>query len=300
MRLLVLGRRGQLGWELMRSLAPLGNVVACDRSEADLSKPNRLPALITKAKPDVVVNAAAYTAVDKAESEALLASTINAEAVGVLARATREAGALFVHFSTDYVFDGKKADPYIESDVPMPLNVYGRSKLAGELAAEAAGGDWLVFRTSWIYAARGANFLHTMLRLAQERETLRVVADQYGAPTAARMIADLTAHAIRQSVTERKFGTFESGVFHMTASGSTSWFGFASQIVETLSARRPGQVVTRAIEPIAASEYAAAAARPRNSLLDNTKLERRFGVFRQDWEVYLRLVLDEVLGAGHR
>ncbi|HVW52313.1 MAG TPA: dTDP-4-dehydrorhamnose reductase [Trinickia sp.] len=300
MRLLLIGRSGQLGWELMRSLAPLGNVIAFDRRDADLSAPDRLPALIANAKPDVVVNAAAYTAVDKAESEVPLASTVNADAVGVLARAARDAGALFVHFSTDYVFDGEKVGPYVESDEPLPLNAYGRSKLAGELAVEAAGGDWLVFRTSWIYAARGANFLQTMLRLAHERETLRVVADQQGAPTAARMIADLTAHAIRQSMGERTSGAFESGVFHMTASGSTSWFGFASRIIETLRSRRPGQVVTREIEPIAASEYAAAAARPLNSLLDNSKLERRFGVFRPDWEVYLQLVLDEVLGTCHR
>lgn len=297
MKLLVIGRSGQLGWELMRALAPLGEVIGFGRNEADLSKLDRLPALIASTRPDVVVNAAAYTAVDKAESDTAAASTINAEAVGVLATAARDAGALFVHFSTDYVFDGKKAGAYVEFDSPMPLNAYGSGKLAGERAVQAAGGDWLVFRTSWIYAARGANFLRTMLRLAQERETLRVVSDQYGAPTPARMIADLTAHAIRQSMAEREAGSFESGLFHMTASGRTSWFGFASRIVETLRARYPERVVTSAVEPIAASEYVTAAARPGNSVLDNTKLERRFGVFRQDWDVYLQLVLDEVLGA---
>ncbi len=300
MKLLVIGRRGQLGWELVRSLAPLGHVIACDRNEADLAKPDRLPALIADIEPDVVVNAAAYTAVDKAESEVAIASTINAEAVGVLAKATRDSGALFIHFSTDYVFDGKKAGPYVEADLPLPLNAYGRSKLAGELATAAAGGDWLVFRTSWIYGARGANFFKTMLRLAREREMLRVVSDQYGAPTAARMIADLTAHAVRQSMREREAGAFESGVFHMTASGSTSWHGFASRIVEALRSSCPGETMTRAIEPIAASEYPTAALRPHNSLLDNTKLERRFGVFRPDWAAYLQLILDELLDSGQR
>lgn len=300
MKLLLIGRNGQLGWELERSLAPLGHVVALGREDADLSRPDRLPELINEIKPDVVVNAAAYTAVDKAESEPKLASTINADAVGAIAEGARDIGALFVHFSTDYVFDGKKADPYVETDAPGPLNEYGRGKLAGERATEAAGGDWLIFRTSWVYAARGANFLQTMLRLAQERETLRVVADQYGAPTAARMIADLTAHAIRQSVRERDSGVFESGVFHMTAKGSTSWFGFASQIIDAFGAGRPGRVLTRSIEPIASSEYVTAAQRPRNSLLDNGKLERRFGLFRQDWDAYLPLVLHEVLDSGCR
>lgn len=300
MKLLVIGRGGQVGWELTRSLAPLGHVVALGREDADLSRPDRLPVLISEIKPDVVVNAAAYTAVDKAESEAKLASTINADAVGALAEGARDIGALFVHFSTDYVFDGKKADPYAETDAPGPLNEYGRGKLAGEKAIEAAGGDWLVFRTSWVYAARGSNFFQTMLRLAQERETLRVVADQYGAPTAARMIADLTAHAIRQSAAERKSGLFESGLFHMTAQGSTSWFAFASQIIDAFASACPGRVLTRSIEPIASSEYVTAAERPRNSLLDNGKLERRFGLFRQDWDTYLLLVLDEALASGSR
>jgi dTDP-4-dehydrorhamnose reductase len=296
MRILVTGSRGQVGWELTRSLAVLGEVVACDRATADLSRPASLKALVEHMRPDVVVNAAAYTAVDKAQDEEALAATINAEAVGVLAQAARKAGALFVHYSTEYVFDGAKSGAYVEDDQPSPLNAYGRSKVAGEQAIVAAAGDWLVFRTSWVYAARGKNFLRTMLRLAGERETLRVVADQTGAPTSARMLADLTSHAVRQAMAERSAGRFTSDLFHLTASGSTTWHGFAACIVESARALLPdGAIATRAIEAIATRDYPTPARRPANSVLDNSKFERRFQLRRAPWEESLRLVLEEVL-----
>lgn len=299
MRIMVTGCRGQVGWELTRSLAVLGEVVACDRSTADLANPASLRAAVERLRPDVIVNAAAYTMVDKAEDEEALAATINADAVGALAQASRAVGALFVHFSTEYVFDGAKPGAYVEDDPPSPVNAYGRSKLAGERAVADAGGDWLVFRTSWVYAARGKNFLRTMLRLASERETLRVVADQVGAPTCARMIAELSAHIVRQAMAERSNGRFESGLFHLTAAGSTTWHGFASRIVEAARAMLPsGAIATRAIEAIATSEYPTPARRPANSLLDNGRFEQRFGLRRAPWDESLQLVLEEIIEQG--
>lgn len=296
MKILVTGCRGQVGWELTRSLAVLGEVVACDRATADLSRPASLNAVIERWRPNVVVNAAAYTAVDKAQDEKALAATINAEAVGALAQAARAVGALLVHYSTEYVFDGAKAGAYVEEDRPNPLNAYGRSKLAGEQAIATAGGDWLVFRTSWVYAARGKNFLRTMLRLAGERETLRVVADQVGAPTSARMLADLSAHAIRQSMAERLAGRFESDLFHLTARGSTTWHGFATRIIESARTLLPDQAIaTRSIEAIATSDYPTPARRPANSVLDNSRFEKRFQLRRAPWEESLQLVLEEVI-----
>lgn len=295
MKVLVTGCNGQVGWELTRCLAPLGEVIACDRAMADLTKPDTLLSLIARAKPDVVVNAAAYTAVDKAETDHVTAMTVNGDAVGVLARESRKVGALFVHYSTDYIFDGTQERPYVEGDAPCPMSAYGRSKLEGERRVDDAGGDWLVFRTSWVYGARGSNFLRTMLRLATERDTLSVVVDQHGGPTSARMIADLTAHAIRQSMRERSDGTFESGLFHLTCAGETTWHGFASKIIDAARAgrlRRP--VAVQAVEPIATSAYPTAARRPRNSVLDNSKFDRRFGLRRQTWEEALALVLDDV------
>ncbi|RDU96031.1 dTDP-4-dehydrorhamnose reductase [Trinickia dinghuensis] len=299
MRLMVTGCRGQVGWELTRSLAVLGEVIACDRNEADLTHPASLKAVVDRIRPDVIVNAAAYTMVDKAEDEEALAVTINAEAVRALAQASRDVGALFVHYSTEYVFDGMKSGAYVETDAPNPINAYGRSKLTGEQAVADAAGDWLVFRTSWVYAARGKNFLRTMLRLASERETLRVVADQVGAPTSARMIAELTAHAIRQAMGERASGRFESGLFHLTASGSTTWRGFASRIVDAARALLPPDAVaTRAIEAIATSEYPTPARRQANSVLDNGKFERRFGLRRAPWDESMQRVLEEIVEQG--
>lgn len=295
MKIMVTGARGQVGWELTRSLAALGEVLACDRTVADLSRPETLPAVVERLRPDVIVNAAAYTMVDKAEEEEVLATTINAEAVGVLATAARAANALFVHYSTEYVFDGTKQGAYVESDVPNPLNAYGRSKLAGERAVAAAGGDWLVLRTSWVYGPRGKNFLRTMLRLAAERETLRVVADQYGAPTPARMIADVTGHVLREAMRERRGGAFESGLFHLSAEGETSWHGFATGIVDAARRALPADAVAaRAVMAITASEYPTPARRPANSVLDNQKLTQRFNVCRQPWHDGMQSVLEDV------
>jgi dTDP-4-dehydrorhamnose reductase len=295
MRILVTGRNGQVGWELARTLSALGEVIACDRERADLSEPQTLKAVVAAIKPDVLVNAAAYTAVDKAQEDQASADTVNAQAVGVLAEAARSAGALFVHYSTEYVFDGAKSGPYIETDAVNPLNVYGRTKLDGERAVAAAGGDWLVFRTSWVYGPRGRNFMRTMLRLAAQRDALSVVSDQIGAPTSARAIAQWTAHAVRQAMAERANGAFDSGLFHLTASGQTSWHGFATRIIEAARVALGDEaILTRRIEPIASSQYPTPARRPANSLLDNTAFERRFGLWRQPWDAALEGVLDDV------
>lgn len=295
MKILVTGAAGQLGWELSRTLLGLGQVLACDRKTADLSRLDALSSLILAYRPDVIVNAAAYTQVDAAEQDETLATLINAEAAGMMADLAKRMGALLVHYSTDYVFDGSNAQAYVENDSPNPLSAYGRSKLAGEQAIATLGRDWLVFRATWVYAARGKNFLRTMLRLAGERETLQVVSDQHGAPTPARLLADLSAHAIRQAVQERRLGNFESGIFNMTAAGATTWHGFASAIIALARERAPeGQIKTSAILPILTADYPVAARRPLNSVLDNTRLEQRFGLQRPDWELALRLVMDDL------
>lgn len=295
MKILLLGASGQVGWELARSLQPLGEVTGWGREQADLSRPAALAGLVARAAPDLVVNAAAYTAVDRAESERELAFTVNAEAPGVLARAAREAGALFIHYSTDYVFDGAGEMARDERAPCAPLNVYGESKLAGELAVAEAAGDWLVLRTSWVYGARGANFLRTMLRLGAERETLRVVADQIGAPTSARLIADATAQVVAQALRERSEGRFVSEVLHVCAGGNTSWHGFAEAIFEGWRARRGVDALrVAAVEPIPTSEYPAPARRPLNSRLDCGRLAARHRLELPDWRVGVELVLEEL------
>jgi dTDP-4-dehydrorhamnose reductase len=301
MRFLVTGSRGQVGWELTRSLAILGEVLACDRCVADLSQPESLRSIIRKFKPDVIVNAAAYTAVDKAEAEEPLATVVNCDAVRVLAEESRTLGALLVHYSTEYVFDGTKDAPYVESDIPNPLNAYGRSKLAGERAIQEAGGDWLILRTSWVFGPRGANFLLKMLQLAAERETLRVVCDQFGAPTTARMIADATAHIIRRAVDERRMGGFANGVYHLSAAGRTDWHAFATAIIDAARTRLPqGSLIVRDVASISAADYPVAARRPTNSLLDNTSLEVRFGISRPAWEVGMLGAVDDLAEQAYR
>ncbi|MDR5780170.1 dTDP-4-dehydrorhamnose reductase [Caballeronia sp. LZ065] len=298
MRILLTGRNGQVGWELHRALAPLGDVVAFDRQGADLSRPETIAPLVASVQPDVIVNAAAYTAVDNAEKEEALAQRVNADAAGELAGAARKLKALLVHYSTDYVFDGRSAEPYREHDPVAPLNAYGRTKLAGEQAIEAAGGDWLTLRTTWVYGVRGRNFLRTMLRLGCERETLRVVADQIGVPTSARMIADLTAQVISRAQRERSDGAFASGLFHMTASGRTDWHGFASAIIS--AAREAGRlpIKTTSVEPITSREFPTPAARPGFSVLDNSRFDERFRLHRMDWREALALVMDDLLVGG--
>lgn len=295
MKLLLLGRGGQVGWELWRSLQPLGQVVACDRSMADLSRPESLAALVESVAPQVIVNAAAYTAVDRAEQERDLAFAVNAEAPGALARAAREVGALLLHYSTDYVFAGSGSAPRDERADTGPLNVYGQSKLEGERAVARAGGDWLVLRTSWVYGARGSNFLRTMLRLGAEREQLRVVCDQIGAPTSARLIADATAQIVRQAQADRAPGRFESEVLHLCAGGETSWHGFAQAIFDGWRERYGSEALkVRDVAAIPSSEYPTPAARPLNSRLDCGRVRERYGVCLPDWRVGVGLVVDEM------
>ena len=297
MNLLVTGANGQVGGELARSLMPLGEVVALDRHACDLARPDTLGALVAALAPDVIVNAAAYTAVDRAESEEALATTVNADAPAALARAAHEIGALLVHYSTDYVFGGTKDAPYAEDDPVAPLNAYGRSKLAGERAIAAAGCDHLILRTTWVYAARGSNFVRTMLRLGGEREALRVVADQHGAPTWARNIADATAHIVVQAQRERSAGHFASGVFNLAARGETTWHGFAEAIFEEARALPCGaRLKVAEVTPIAGADYPTPAARPTNSRLALARVEARFGIVMPPWRDALRRCLEDVPG----
>ncbi|BBJ00666.1 NAD(P)-dependent oxidoreductase [Ferrigenium kumadai] len=294
MKLLVTGASGQVGWELARSLMPLGEVVAVGSAECNLAQPQNIQSLLERVRPDVIVNAAAYTAVDKAEADEQQATFVNGTAAGVLAEWAKKSNALLVHYSTDYVFDGNKATAYTEADEPCPVSAYGRSKLAGELAIGQSGCDHLILRTSWVFASRGRNFVRTMLRLAQERQELSVVDDQIGAPTWARNIADATAHIIRQAQKERQQACFASGIFNLTSAGETSWHGFTRAILDgaaergLLSAERLPQ-----LRPIPTEAYPLPAPRPKNSRLAGGRLRERFGVALPDWQNALARCLDE-------
>jgi dTDP-4-dehydrorhamnose reductase len=296
MKLLVVGHLGQVGIELQRTLAPLGELSLADKESVDLAQPSTIRELLHRTCPDVVVNAAAYTAVDRAESEPELAHAINGIAPGILAEETARRGALLIHYSTDYVFDGSKPSPWLESDAPTPINVYGETKLAGEKAIAAIGGRHYVFRTSWVYAQHGANFMRTILRLAFERDELRIVDDQIGAPTSARAIAEGTALAIRLNVDPRtgveRQDRPEYGLYHMTCAGQTSWFGFAQEFLEWTGARLPGRRLADCV-PIRSSEYPLAARRPCNSVLSNQRLRDAFGLELPEWRAALRWVLEE-------
>ena len=285
-KILVTGKNGQVGWELQRTLACLGEVVALDRQVLDLSCPDSIRAVIRGVKPHLIVNPAAYTAVDQAESEPELAQAVNGIAPGVMAEESKRLGAVMVHYSTDYVFDGSKSKPYTEEDAPCPLNVYGRTKLAGEEAVRAAGVPHLILRTSWVYGARGRNFLLTIRRLAQEREELKIVADQIGAPTWSRLIAEATAQIVAQ-----RLGRLQElqGTYNFTAGGNTSWHGFAAAIVTN-----GGAVKQPRLLPIPSSEYPLPAPRPKNSVLSNDKLRRDFGLAMPDWQAGLGLCLDDL------
>lgn len=300
MRLLVTGADGQVGWHLRESLASLGDVVALTRENCDLLQSHSLPGIIEKHKPDVVVNAAAYTAVDQAENEEDVATAINATATGVLASAARAANALFVHYSTDYVFSGSKQGiPYAEDDPPDPVSAYGRSKLAGEIATARASGDFLILRTSWVFSARGRNFVRTILRLAKERDTLSVVNDQNGAPTWAKHIAEATAEIVRKAVLERNTGNFKSGLFHLAASGETTWFDFAKAILQ--QATTEGVLDVRklpTITPVTSEQYALPARRPKNSRLSLDRIAKRFGIVLPSWQQGLTGCLKEIKAAA--
>lgn len=295
MKILLLGKDGQVGWELQRSLAPLGSVTALGRADADFHNPERLRAVLSDSDADVIVNAAAYTKVDKAEADHERARRINAEAVAILAAAARARNALLVHYSTDYVYDGRKSGAYLESDATHPLSVYGRTKLAGDEAIAASGCRHFIFRTSWVYAARGANFLRTILRLAAEREELRIVADQFGAPTSAELIADVTALAIYRAKSDRVGSEPASGVYHLVADGETTWHGFAREIVVGATALGiPLRTAENRIVPIAAEDYPLPAVRPMNSRLSTQRLTDAFGIALPDWRMHLRRALIEI------
>lgn len=294
MRILLFGKGGQLGWELQRALAPLGHVIALgthDTPCADFRNPSQVGETVRKLAPDVIVNAAAYTAVDNAEGDADTAMIVNGVAPGVLAQAAHDLGAWLIHYSTDYVFNGSGARPWREDDTAAPLNVYGHSKLAGETNIMATGCRHLIFRTSWVYAARGQNFARTMLRLGQERETLNVVADQIGAPTGADLIADITAHALRSVRTQPDI----QGVFHLAAAGETSWHGYAAHVLQwARHAGLPVRVAETAIEPVPSAAFASPAARPANSRLDTSRLRSTFGLHLPDWKAGVDRMLAEI------
>lgn len=294
-KILIIGKNGQVGWELQRSMALCGDVAALGREHANLLDTRPLLAWIQQNHPDIIVNAAAYTAVDKAETEEISATQINGIAVGEIAVAAREVGALFVHYSTDYIFDGSKMSAYSEIDTPCPLNAYGRSKLAGEQAIQAVGGDYLILRTTWVYAARGQNFMKSMLRLAKERDTLRIVGDQIGAPTWARLIAEATADIAVQALIKCQQGKFSSGIYNLSAAGETSWHGFASLIVD-FAKQHDTLIKTNEIVAITTQEYPLPAQRPLNSCLSGSKLEHDYGMVMPAWDVAAKLCLADLLG----
>ncbi len=292
--LLLLGADGQLGWELRRALLPLGELSALGRAQADLSDPSGLRELLDRLRPAVIVNAAAYTAVDRAESEPELARQVNADAVALLAEYAARSGAWLVHYSTDYVFDGSAQRPWREDDAPNPLSVYGRTKLQGEQAIRASGCAHLILRTSWVFAARGNNFARTMVRLAQEREQLRVVADQFGAPTSAELVADVSALALHRLLREPRLAQDNTGLYHLSSSGSTSWHGYAQHVLRHVAARGMAlRCDEHAVQPITTAEYPLPAPRPANSRLDCAALQDWLEVRLPAWQPQLERMLDE-------
>ena len=296
MKILLLGKNGQVGWELQRSLAPLGELIALDRHSVgqcgDLSNLAGLADTVRAIRPDVIVNAAAHTAVDRAESEPELANTLNALAPGVLAEEAAQVGALLVHYSTDYVFDGSGEHPWQETDTPAPLSVYGHTKLAGEQRIQAAVARHLIFRTSWVYGARGGNFAKTMLRLAQERERLTVINDQFGAPTGADLLADVTAHAIRQVLAHPQ----DAGLYHLAAAGETTWHAYAQHVLAQARLEKPTlPIKATEVAPVPTSAFPTPARRPLNSRLSTQHLQSTFGLTLPPWQQGVNRMLAEVL-----
>jgi dTDP-4-dehydrorhamnose reductase len=306
-RILLLGSGGQIGRGLAQFLPDLGELLAFDRRQLDLTRPEEIRQTIRSMRPNLIVNAAAYTNVDRAESEEAIARTVNTDAPGVMAEEARNAGAAVVHYSTDYVFDGTKRTPYGEDDPPNPQNAYGRTKLAGEQAIRQSGAPHLIFRTAWVYDREGRNFLRTILRLAAQHEELRIVHDQIGAPTWSREIAQATVQVLRRMNARNDFTeSFDErgGTYHMTASGETSWWGFAKAIVDQASHHPPGgawfvtatgdcPLITQRVIPIAADQYPTPACRPTYSVLSNARLSRAFGVHLADWRTQLRNVFSD-------
>ena len=305
MKILLLGKGGQVGWELQRALVPLGHVAALDfdsagpeaapHLRADFSHPEQVAAIVQAVKPDVIVNAAAHTAVDKAESEPDLARAINATAPGLIAAEAAKLGALLVHYSTDYVFDGSGVHARHEDSPTAPLSVYGRTKLEGEQLIQQSGCAHFIFRTSWVYAARGGNFAKTMLRLASEKDQLKVINDQIGAPTGADLLADVTAHAIRAH--RQSSHPDLSGLYHLVAQGEISWFDYARFVIEWARANgQPIKVATEAIQATGTASYPTPAQRPLNSRLDTTKLQQAFGLTLPHWQQGVQRMLTEITG----
>ena len=299
MKILLFGKGGQVGWELQRSLAPLGEVIALDFDSVehcgDFTNLAGLAETVHTFRPDVIVNAGAHTAVDRAESEPDVVRTLNALAPGVLAKEAAAMGAWLVHYSTDYVFDGSGSTPWLETDTPAPLNVYGRTKLEAEQLIQASGCKHLIFRTSWVYGARGGNFAKTMLKLAQEREVLKVINDQIGAPTGAELLADVTAHAIRQAGVKPAIAV-QSGIYHLVAEGEVSWFDYASHVV-AFAKNSPvaAKVMANSIEPVPTTAFPTAARRPLNSRLNTAKLQAAFGVRLPNWKQGIERMLTEYI-----
>lgn len=295
MKILLTGKNGQVGFELQRALAPLCEIVAVDHQECDLADPVAIRRLVADVSPQIIVNPAAYTSVDKAESEPELAQAINATAPGIFGQEAVRIGALVVHYSTDYVFDGSKQGAYTEDDTPNPLSVYGKTKLAGEQALRQSGADYLIFRTSWVFGAHGSNFAKTMLRLAAERDTLKIVADQFGAPTSAALLADITAQAIGRYLREGK-GGFPFGLYHLVASGLTTWHAYAQAVVKAAElAGKPLKIKADDIAPITTSDYPLPAPRPANSNLDTLRFRRTFGLRLPHWQDGLSHILQQIL-----
>ncbi len=299
-KILLLGKGGQVGWELQRSLAPLGEVVALDFDSTDhcgdFTNLAGLAETVRDIAPAIIVNAGAHTAVDKAEGEPELVRTINALAPGALANVAKEVGAWLVHYSTDYVFDGSGTRPWLETDVPAPLSVYGRTKLEGEQLIQASGCKHLIFRTSWVYAARGGNFAKTMLKLAQDRDVLKVINDQTGAPTGAELLADVTAHALRQGVEKLALGYDLSGLYHVAAGGETTWFDYANHVLShAKKAQNAIKMVVTSVLPVPTSAFQTAAKRPLNSRLDTNKIQSTFGLALPHWTIGVNRMLTEFL-----
>lgn len=295
-KIVLLGPDGQVGWELQRSLAPLGALNAVHRTQVDFDRLEELATFLHQEAPDIIVNAAAYTAVDRAESEPEAAMRINAQAVGVLAEKAQRSGALLVHYSTDYVFDGGKPEPYTEDDAPNPVNVYGRTKSEGERLIRASGCRHLVFRTSWVYGLHGGNFVKTILRLAKERESLSVVDDQVGAPTSAELLADVTAVCV--ALTMHRSSNHASGIYQVVPSGHTSWHGYAQFVVETaVRLGIPLKLSAARIETASSAQYASPAKRPLNSRMSNKKLRSAFGLDMPHWTVHVERFLTELAAA---
>lgn len=295
MKILVTGKNGQVGFELLRALAPLGEVIAVDHSECDLADAEAIRALVRRVAPDVIVNPAAYTAVDKAESDRETAFAVNADAPRVLGEEAARLGAFVVHYSTDYVFNGTKDSAYLETDIPDPQSVYGHTKLEGERALAAANPRHLVLRTSWVVGAHGGNFAKTMLRLAADRDRLTVVADQFGAPTSAALLADLTAHLVRQHAIKGS-ESFPYGTYHVVAGGETNWCDYARFVIEeALAAGRQLKVTPEAVLPLTTADYPTPAKRPANSRLDTARFRDTFGLLLPDWQEGVRHVLQQIL-----